>query len=488
MTDTQTTPALSADEEKARRRAAEAAAAVEEVSAAVARARAAMAQIADWDQERIDALVLAVGWAVAKPESAERLARMAVDEGGFGTYDDKVAKINRRVLGLIADMKGMRTVGVVEEDPARGLVKIAKPVGVVAALIPTTGPDATPPMKALMALKGRNAIIVAPHPRTAGTSDLSVEMMRAACEQVGAPADLIQSLPQPKITKTHELMKQADLVVATGGAAMVKAAYSSGTPAYGVGVGNSVHVVDETADLADAAAMIVAGKTFDLATSCLADNSLVVEDSIYDDLMGRLTSSGGYLCTADEKAKLQAAMWPDGGHIPTLDVIAKPASVIADLAGITVPDGTAFIMVEEDGAGEAHPFSGEKLSVVLAVYRYSGGIQAAVDRVNEITSYQGLGHTCGIHTSVDAHVDALAFGTRTARVMVNQNLNEGAGSARNGLPFTLSLSCGTWGGNITTENVNARHFVNLTWVSRTIAPKSVNPDELFAEHWARYGK
>ena len=458
-----------------------------EVRAIVARARAAQEAIADWDQAQVDALVTAVGWAIVRKDNAEALAQLAVDEGGFGTYADKLTKIGRRVNGLLADMRDMRTVGIVEEDPARGLVKIAKPVGVVAALIPTTGPDATPPMKALMALKGRNAIVVAPHPRTKKTSEMSVELMRAACAQVGAPEDLIISLTSPSIDKTRELMKQADVVVATGGAAMVKAAYSSGTPAYGVGVGNSVHVIDETGDLEDAAAMIVAGKTFDLATSCLADNSLVIADAVYDDLLGRLQASGGYLCNAEEKAKLQKAMWPDGGHIPSLDVIAKPAATIAELAGIDIPAGTSFIMVEEDGAGPEHPFSGEKLSVVLAVYRYGSDINEAVQIINDIRAYQGLGHTCGIHTSVDAHVDAIAFGTRTARVMVNQNLNEGAGSARNGLPFTLSLSCGSWGGNITTENVNAKHFLNLTWVSRTIAPKTFTEQDLFGEHWEKYG-
>lgn len=461
-------------------------AAAEEVAALVARARAAQEAIADWDQERVDELVTAIAWAIVRKDNAETLAQLAVDEGGFGTYSDKLTKIQRRVNGLLADMRGMKTVGVVEEDTSRGLVKIAKPVGVVAALIPTTGPDATPPMKALMALKGRNAIIIAPHPRTRKTSELSVEFMRAACAQVGAPEDLIISLTSPSLDKTRELMRQADLVVATGGAGMVKAAYSSGTPAYGVGVGNAVHVVDETADLDDAAAMITAAKTFDLATSCLADNSLILAEEIYDTVLEKLKESGGYLCNADEKARLQQVMWPDGGEIPSLDVIAKSATHIARLAGIDIPAGTTFLMVEESGTGPGHPFSGEKLSVVLAVYRYGSDISEAIGIVNDITAYQGLGHTCGIHTSRDVHVDALAHGTRTARVLVNQSLNEGAGSARNGLPFTLSLSCGTWGGNITTENVNARHFVNLTWVSRPIAPKTISEDDLYATHWAKY--
>jgi acyl-CoA reductase-like NAD-dependent aldehyde dehydrogenase len=459
-----------------------------EVEQVVTRARAAQAAVADYSQERVDELCTALAWAVARSDRAEVLAKLAVDEGGFGNYADKVTKIGKRVLGVLADMRGLRTVGVVETDPDRGLVKIAKPVGVVAALIPTTGPDATPPVKALLALKGRNAIVVAPHPRTVETTAAVVEYMREACTQVGAPADLVQMLPSPSIAKTQELMRRADLIVATGGAAMVKAAYSSGTPAYGVGVGNAVHVVDETADLAAAATDITTAKTFDYATSCLADNALVIENTVYGELLDRLVDAGGHLCSAGEKAALQQRMWPDGGPVPSADVIAKPATTIAQLAGFTIPADRTFLIVEEDGTGPGHPFSGEKLSVVLAAYRYDGGIDRAVELVNAITDYQGLGHTCGIHTTRDDHVESLANGTRTARVLVNQNLNEGAGSPRNGLPFTLSLSCGTWGGNITTENVNARHFVNLTWVSRPITPHPVSEDELFAAHWERYGR
>jgi len=459
-----------------------------EISELVARARAAQSSISDYTQEQVDDLCTAVAWSVARPDRAEALAKLAVDEGGFGNYEDKVIKIGKRVMGALADMLPVATVGVVERDDARGLVKIAKPVGVVAALIPTTGPDATPPMKALFALKGRNAIIMSAHPRTYETTVAVVGYMREACRQVGAPEELIQTVADPSLAKTQELMRQADLIVATGGAGMVKAAYSSGTPAYGVGVGNSVHVVDETADLKDAAVAIAVAKTFDYATSCLADNAVVAEASIYSALCTELVAQGGYVCDADQKAALQKAMWPDGGHIPAIGVIAKPASTIAALAGFTIPADRTFLIVEEDGVGHDHPFSGEKLSVVLALYSYTGGIQAAIQRVNAITGYQGLGHTCGIHTGDEDNIDALANGTKTGRVMVNQNLNEGAGSPRNGLPFTLSLSCGTWGGNITTENVNARHFINLTWVSRPITPRAVSPESLFAGHWQKYGR
>jgi sulfoacetaldehyde dehydrogenase len=460
----------------------------DEVAAVVQRARAAAAAIADYTQEQVDELVTALAWAVVRKDRAESLARLAVDEGGFGNYADKVTKIGKRVTGVLADMTGLRTVGVVEELPEAGLVKIAKPVGVVAALIPTTGPDATPPVKALFAVKGRNAIICAPHPRTQRTTAAVIEFMRGACEQVGAPADLVQILPAPSLAKTQELMRQADLIVATGGAGMVHAAYSSGTPAYGVGVGNAVHVVDETADLADAAAAIVTAKTFDYATSCLADNAVVVHASVYDDLLARLTGAGAHLCDEAQKQALRTLMWPDGGAVPAIAVVAKSAAHIAGLAGFEVAEDCPMLLVQDDGAGPDHPFSGEKLSVVLALYRYDGGIDAAADQVNAITSYQGLGHTCAIHTSSDANVDRLAMTTRTARVLVNQNLNEGAGSPRNGLPFTLSLSCGTWGGNITTENVNARHFVNLTWVSRPIPAHPVTEEELFAAHWRAHGR
>jgi sulfoacetaldehyde dehydrogenase len=459
----------------------------DEIAAVVARARAAAQAIEHYTQEQVDELVTAVAWAVVRKDRAEALARLAVDEGGFGNYADKVTKINKRVVGVLADMAGMRTVGVVEELPSAGLVKIAKPVGVVAALIPTTGPDATPPVKTLFALKGRNAIICAPHPRTRGTTEAVIGFMRAACEQVGAPADLVQSLPAPSLPKTQELMRQADLVVATGGAGMVRAAYSSGTPAYGVGVGNAVHVVDETADVADAAAAIVTAKTFDYATSCLADNAVIAHADVYDELVARLTGAGAHLCDEPEKDALSRLMWPDGGAVPAIAVVAKSAAHIADLAGFPVDSGCPMLLVEETGTGPEHPFSGEKLSVVLALYRYDGDISSAAELVNDITAYQGLGHTCGIHTSSDANVEQLAMTTRTARVLVNQNLNEGAGSPRNGLPFTLSLSCGSWGGNITTENVNARHFINLTWVSRPIAPKAISEEALFAGHWRTYG-
>ncbi|KJV07762.1 aldehyde dehydrogenase family protein [Methylocucumis oryzae] len=459
-----------------------------EIAVYIEKARSAQEKIADYSQEQVDELVTAVCWAIVRDDRAKELAKLAVDEGGFGNYDDKVSKIRNRCMGTLRDMQSVKTVGIVEEIPEKGLQKIAKPVGVVAALIPTTGPDATPPLKTLLALKGRNAIIIAAHPRTQATTALTVKYMREACEQVGAPMDLVQVIEQPSLAKTQQLLQQADLIVATGGAAMVKAAYSSGTPAYGVGVGNSVHVVDETAELGDAAHTIVTAKKFDYATSCLADNAVIAHESIYTALIQRLQRLGGYLCNTQEKAMLQHLIWPNSDNsIPNVAVIAKSPVYIAKLAGFVVPDDCSCLIVEENGIGADYPFSGEKLSPVLALYRYAGGISHAIDQVNAITAYQGQGHTCGIHTTDDAHALALAMQTKTARVMVNQNLNEGAGSPRNGLPYTLSLSCGTWGGNITTENVNARHMINLTWVSRPIQQQPLDEKSLFDNHWQKYG-
>ena len=460
-----------------------------EIELLINQARHAQKQIENYTQQQVDELVTAICWSIVRKERAEELAQLAVEEGGFGNFDDKVMKIRNRCMGTLADMQSVKTAGIIAEDPDKGLVKIAKPVGVVAALIPTTGPDATPPLKTLLALKGRNAIIVAAHPRTRKTTELTVKYMCEACEQVGASAHLVQTIKEPSLGKTRALMEMADLVVATGGAGMVKAAYSSGTPAYGVGVGNSVHVVDESADLQDAANAVTAAKKFDYATSCLADNAVIAHEAVYEDFVDRLKALGGYMCSAVEKKQLQELMWPyPDNHIPALEIIAKPATTIAKLANIDVPEDCGYLIVEETGAGPDYPFSGEKLSSVLAIYKFSGEIGNAIKQINAITDYQGQGHTCGIHSKNEENIMAVAFNTKTGRVMVNQNLNEGAGSPRNGLPYTLSLSCGTWGGNITTENVNARHMINETWVSRPVAPRAIDEASLFLEHWGRYGR
>jgi sulfoacetaldehyde dehydrogenase len=311
--------------------------------------------------------------------------------------------------------------------------------------------------------------------------------MRAALRKVGAPEDLVQNLKNPSIELTQELMKHVDLIVATGGSAMVKVAYSSGTPAYGVGAGNSVVVVDETADLADAARKIYLGKTFDNATSCSSENSCVMQAVVFDQMVSLFEGHGGHMCSAEEKVRLHKAMWPDGVHL-SRDIAGQPAEKIAGLANIPVKPGTKFLMVLGEAVGAEDLFSGEKLSVVLTLWKY-GEFAEAIDLVTRITRYSGYGHSCGIHTTSQAHMMELALHARVSRMMVRQTqCYANSGNYDNGMPFSLTLGCGTWGGNIVSENVHWKHFINTTWVSLPIPP--VVPDEtaIFGQYWQKFGK
>lgn len=449
------------------------------------KARAAQEEIEFWPQEKVDMMVAAVGWETFK--RAEEIARLAIDETQMGVYEHKLLKHQKKTLGTLRDMQGVKTVGVIEEDPEKGLIKIAKPIGVIGALTPVTNCEATLPAKALPALKGRNAIIFAPHPKAKKTAMLVCESMRAGLEKIGAPLDLIQVIEEPSIEKAQELMKAVDLVVATGGDAMVKAAYSSGTPAYGVGAGNAVVIVDETANLADAAETIFQGKTFDNATSCSSENSLVIHASVYAQMVKELEKQGAYLCSDAERAKLQTLMWPDGEHLNGA-IVAQPVEKLASMAGLEIPEGTTFLMVGGKHVGKDDPFCKEKLSLVLTLWQYEL-FEDAVKMVEDITALNGRGHSCGIHTSNEAHILQLGMRAKASRIMVNQAHSYGnSGNYNNGMPFTLTLGCGTWGGNITTENIHWKHYLNTTWISKPIPPVVPDEDEIFGEYWQKFGK
>lgn len=447
------------------------------VSELIERARRAQKIAEGFDQEKVDHLITAIAWNIVKPGTIEEIARLAVEETQLGNYESKYAKLNTKVKGALRDMKGKKSMGIIERDEEKGLIKIAKPVGVVGAVLPTTNPEATPVIKAMMAIKTRNAIVMSPHPRAKKTNTMIVNIMRDVLKKYNAPEDLIIGIENPTLEITQELMRQCDLILATGGAGMVKSAYSSGKPAYGVGVGNAVVVVDETADIKDAANKVMRSKTFDYATSCSAENSLVIQESIYDDMIKALEDEGGYLLNEEEKAKLQSTMWIDG--VLNRDIIAQPAKKIAEIAGLDIPEDRKFIMVEETGIGPDYPFSGEKLSVVLTLYKYKE-FQEAIDKVNEITSYQGKGHSCGIHSTNDEHIIEFALKTYTSRVMVRQpQCLANSGAWTNGMPMTLSLGCGTWGGNISSENISWKHLLNTTWVSYPIPNTQPTDEELF---------
>jgi sulfoacetaldehyde dehydrogenase len=453
----------------------------------VARARAAQEVASLWDQTTVDEVVAAVGWAGFEESNARALAERAVADTGMGRADDKVAKIRRKTMGTMADLKGAVSVGVVGDDPATGITEYAKPVGVVAALIPSTNPEATPINKAMMILKGRNAVVLSPSPGGAGTCALAVEMVHSELAKLGAPLDLVQYLPQPSKELSYELMRQCDLAVVTGSQKNVRAAYRSGKPAIGVGMGNAVVVVASSADLTDAAAKIKASKVFDYATSCSSENALVIDESVYEAMLGELEAVGGYLLSAAETAALQSVMWIDGAL--SRDVIAQPPETIAARAGLGPAARDAeFFLVEPDGAGPEHPFSGEKLSVVLALYRYSGFDQA-VEWVERILAYQGRGHSCGIHTADESQAGRLAEEIDVARVLVNQAHSTGNGGAfDNGLNFTLTMGAGTWAGNSISENLSYRHFLNSTRLARVIPADEPTEEGLWGDYWKRVGR
>ena len=451
----------------------------------IGRARRAQRAFANVSQERADDAVRALAWSIYKPEHARELAELAVADTGLGNVPDKIVKKQRKTFGTLRDLLRVKSVGIIEENHALGLVKYAKPIGVVAAVTPSTNPGATPVNKAMMALKGRNAIVIAPSPLGYRTTKRTVDLMRAELEAVGLPADLVQILPSP-VTKesTEALMQAADLVVVTGSQDNVRRGYASGTPAIGVGVGNVPVIIDETADLADAAAKICASKTFDNATSCSSENAVVIVDAVYDRAIAALQKAGGYLCSAEQGQKVQKALWI-GGKL-NRNLIARDAAILATAFELPAEAASSkFFMVEETGIGKASPLSGEKLSLVLTVYR-AEDFAAAKARVAKILDFQGRGHSCGIHTRNPDRAREMAEDLDVVRVLVNFAHTFGNGGGfDSGLNFTLSMGCGSWQKNSISENLSYKHFLNITHLVQQIAPDKPSEEDLFGPHWAK---
>ncbi len=458
-----------------------------QVAELVARARKAQAVLDQYSQQQVDEVVTATAWAIINPENNERLSRLAVEETGLGNVKDKITKNHRKTLGLLRDLRDARTVGIISEDPASGLVEIGRPVGVVGVIVPSTNPVATPMNNTLNALKCRNAIILAPSPKGQPSCTRLLELIHTELDRIGAPRDLVQQLPTP-VSKalSAEMLQQVDLVVATGSQNNVRAAYTSGTPAFGVGAGNVPVIVDETADLSSAAEKIRASKTFDNATSCSSENSVVIVDEVYDDMIAAFETAGAQMLTAAEKRQLQDCMWQHG-HL-NREVLAKPVADVCAAAGLSregLPHSD-FLLVEETGIGKEAPFSGEKMSLVLTVYR-ARDFADAKRLAASILDHQGKGHSLGIHTTDPGRPEELGLEMPVCRIIVNQaHCFATGGSFDNALPFSLSMGCGTWGGNITNENVHYKHYMNITRVVRTIAPREVTVDEIFGDYKKRY--
>lgn len=457
----------------------------------IQRARAAQASFAQLGQQGMDDAVAAVGWAIMEPGRNRQLAELAVKETSLGNVADKITKNHRKTLGLLRDLKGVRTHGVIREDRSSGITEIARAVGVVAAITPSTNPGATPANNIINALKCGNAVIVAPSPKGLGVSRMLIDFIHAELRKCRLPVDLVQTLPSP-ISKvlTAELMRQADLVIATGSQANVRMAYTCGTPAFGVGAGNVASIVDSSADAGQAAELILASKTFDNATSCSSENSMVLLDEARETMLQALRERGALLLTADEKDRLQALMWRDGKLSDT--ITGKSAALIAQLAQIDwrgrIPqDAPRVLMVEESGVRKDHPFSGEKLSPVLTVYA-ARTFNDAVATVRRIYGYMGAGHSVSLHSQDDEQALYLAQNLPVARVILNQaHCFATGGNFNNGLPFSLSMGCGTWGGNNFSDNLNYRYYMNVTRVSRTIPENRPSVEDMLGDYFRRYG-
>lgn len=453
-----------------------------ELATAIEKAKAALAIIETYDQARVDRLCQAVAWAVANKQTFQGLVDMGITESGLG---DPVSRMGKRmkIRGVLRDALRQKSVGVIEENAEKGIVKYAKPVGVIAGIVPTTNPDLTPAGIGVYAIKARDVVIFSAHPRAKYTTMETVRLMREALEKEGAPADVFQCLATASIPMANALMAAVDLVIATGGKDMVRSAYSSGTPAYGVGAGNSTMVIDETADIAEAAHNTMLSKTSDYGSGCSADGNIILSDKIYDQFIAQLIKEGGYLASEAEKQKLRHVMWDAEGHrLP--DTVAIRPQKLAEAAGFTIPEDRKFIIVIGDGIGKEHLFSGEKLTTLLAIHKYTGEFANALEAVKAIYEVGGKGHSVGIYSFNDEHIHQLALMAPVSRIMVRQPQSKAnAGSFNNGMPMTSSLGCGTWGGNIVSENVNLKHYLNVTWVSRPIPEDKPSDAELFGEFY-----
>ena len=453
----------------------------------VSDARDAQEIVNHYSQEQVDELILAVGWEVIQPENNQELSEMAVSQTGLGNVEDKKRKNRRKTIGLLRDLKDVKTVGIIDENVQTGIIEIARPVGVIGAIVPSTNPIATPLNKVINALKCRNAIILAPSPKGAKVCSRVVELIQIALVRIGAPKNIVQSLPEP-ISKedTNELSNLVDLIVATGSQNNIQRALQSGTPTLGVGVGNVPSIIDESANLNDASHKIMTSKTFDNATSCSSENSIIVHEKVYDSMISRLLEEGGSLLNGDEKLKLQGTMWNDRGVI-NRDVIAKRAAEIAKLSGLSGKHlDSKFLMVEEQYIGSSYPFSMEKLSPVLTVYK-AKDFDHAVNIAKDILNNQGKGHSCSIHSQNEDNIFKLGQELPVCRIIVNQaHCFATGGNFDNGLPFSLSMGCGTWGNNVTDENLNYKHYLNTTKIVKTIKNNEPSEKDIFSSYWKKY--
>jgi len=446
------------------------------------RAREAAKTIENYSQERVDRMCRAVAWAAGNPDTFERLCRMGVDESGSGDRANRYGK-RHKILGVLRDALRQKSVGLVEYIPEKGLAKYAKPVGVVTSLIPMTNPELTPVVTAIYALKARDVVVFSPHPRTKKTTAEVTRIMREALKAIGEPEDFLQCVENPNMAIVEQVMKMGDLIMATGGPAMTKSAHSSGKPAYCSGAGNATMIFDDTTDPEIAAMNTRISKTSDFGSGCSADGNLIIYGGLYDRVVEALKKEGGYLANSEERAMLKKAMWDDEGHRIVATVAVSPRK-LAEEAGFEIPQDRKFIMVEGEGIGKEYKFSGEKLTTLLALYRYEGDFENALKTMDEIYKVGGRGHSCGIYSHNDEHIEALALRAPVTRIMVRQPQSKAnAGSSENGMPMTSSMGCGVWGGNQVSDNIGLKYYMQTTHVARPIMKDQPSEEVLFGEFY-----
>ena len=446
----------------------------EQIAILIANARKAQKELEKCNQEQIDSYVRAIGKVVY--DNAESYAKMAAEESRMGVYEDKIAKNKGKSKIIWNSLKGVPSVGVVERNPETGITVVARPVGVVGAITPCTNPIVTPMCNAMFAIKGRNTIIVAPHPRTKKCNKVVIDAMNEALAKLGAPANIIQTIEEPSIEASSELMKGVDVVVATGGAGMVKSAYSSGKPAYGVGPGNVQCIIDTDADIAVCVPKIIAGRKFDNGIICSGEQTVIAHKDQYDAIMAEFKKNGAVLITdAAEKAALREALFPGG--VMNKDLVGQSVQKIAAAAGLNVPEGTPVILVEADGYGKDDLFSKEKMCPVISTYKYDNFEEAVViARAN--LDVEGKGHSVSIHSNNREHLEYAGETIEVARVLVNQICSTMNGGAfTNSLTPTTTLGCCSWGNNSISENFGFKHLINYIRIAENLPNKAVPTDE-----------
>lgn len=449
----------------------------ETIQTLLAKARIAQREYEGFSQYQVDAIVKAIAKAVY--DNAEILARLAIDETGMGVYEDKVMKNRGKSQLIWNNLRNKKSVGIIDRNEKTGIISIAKPMGIVASVTPVTNPIATPMGNAMFALKGRNAIIVAPHPTAKGCTSKTVQLITQAIRKEGAPENLVQIIAAPSTELTKELMCSVDVVVATGGAAMVKAAYSSGKPAYGVGPGNVQVILDRSIDLNGAVKKIIAGRKFDNGIICSSEQSVICHEHDQENVIKALIENGAfYIDNPTDADALRRALFQD--NIMNKAAVGQSVAKIATMAGVSIPEGIQVIFVPSDGT-PGDVLRREKMFPVLTGFSYST-LTEAIAIANENLSIEGKGHSCAVHSNNQDTIETIALAINTSRIVVNQPSSLSAGgSYYNGFAPTTTLGCGSWGNNSISENLDYKHLLNIQRIGMPIQAEIPSYDELWSD-------